>query len=201
MDEQQAIALLKSGNISGLEFLVRTYQVEAIRTAFLIVRDHATAEDIVQSAYVRVYERIEQFDQTRSFRPYFLRVVANAAIKRARQQSRTVSLEAEDADSVGFLDALAGEDPSPEELLERTETETEVAALLAQLPPEQRAVIVLTHYAGLTSAEIADRLEIPAGTVRWRLHAARRFLRSVVHRLGQQFDKDMHAFSHEEVIR
>jgi len=198
MDEDQAIALLKSGNIAGLAVLVERYQLEAIRTAFLIVRDRAAAEDIVQSAFLRIYDRIEQFDQTRPFRPYFLRVVANAAIRRARQQNRTISIEAEVSENVRLLDSMADNNPSPEELLEQTETEAEVAALLAQLPPEQRAVLVLKHYVGLTGAEIADQLDIPAGTVRWRLHAARQFLRGVVRRLGQPFESENNLISRKE---
>jgi RNA polymerase sigma-70 factor, ECF subfamily len=57
MEESQAIARLKRGDIGGLEVLVRKYQAQATRTAFLIVRDRALAEDIVQAAFVRAYER------------------------------------------------------------------------------------------------------------------------------------------------
>ena len=81
MEEQKAIARLKRGDISGLEALVRKYQVQAVRAAYLIIRDRALAEDIVQAAFLRAYERIGQFDAGRPFGPWFLRSVVNDAVK------------------------------------------------------------------------------------------------------------------------
>jgi len=67
MEEQEAIARLKRGDISGLEALVRKYQVQAVRAAYLITHDRGLAEDIVQAAFLRAYERIGQFDAGRPF--------------------------------------------------------------------------------------------------------------------------------------
>lgn len=69
--EQQALARLKERDIGGLEFLVRRYQVQAVRAAYLVTRDRGLAEEVVQSAFLRAYERIEQFDARRPFRPWF----------------------------------------------------------------------------------------------------------------------------------
>ena len=93
MEEAEAIARLKQGDISGLETLVCRFQVQAVRTAFLITRDRALAEDIVQAAFVRAYECIELFDAGRPFGPWFLRMVVNDAIKTAARRERHVSLE------------------------------------------------------------------------------------------------------------
>jgi len=72
---------LKQGDIGGLEPLVRRYQVPAVPAAFLVTCHRALAEDIVQAVFVRVYERIKHFDARRSFGPWFLRSVANGAVK------------------------------------------------------------------------------------------------------------------------
>ena len=69
MEEAEAIARLKQGDVGGLEALVHGHQVQAVRTAYLITRDRALAEDIVQAAFVRAHERIEQFDTGRSLVP------------------------------------------------------------------------------------------------------------------------------------
>ena len=74
MDEQHAIALLKQGDLTGLEFLVRQYQAKAVHTAYLIIGDTSLAEDIVQTAFLRVAQKIDQFDAQRSFQPWFLRM-------------------------------------------------------------------------------------------------------------------------------
>ena len=177
MNEQRALARLKRSDIGGLEMLVRLHQTRAVRTAYLIVRDIALAEDIVQSAFVRVYERIQQFDTGRPFVPWFLRIVANDAIKTARRGLNTVSLDAGDFDNHGPSERLIDNEPLPEALIEQAETSEKLWSLLGDLSPEQRAVVVLRYYAGLTSVDIADELNVPPGTVRWRLHAALNRLR------------------------
>ncbi len=94
MDETSAIARLKRGDINGLEPLVIKYQTRAARTAFLITGDHALTEDIVQAAFLRAYEKIHQFDDQQPFGPWFLRIVANAALKAVQHQREQISLNA-----------------------------------------------------------------------------------------------------------
>ncbi len=175
MDEREAIARLRLDDIGGLEILVQLYQTEAMRIAYLITRDRALAEDVVQSAFVRVYERIEQFDPERPFAPWFFRIVSNDAVRAAQRSSRLVPPDA------GYLDRLEDDAPGPEEILATLEQFDSVTDALQFLPPAQRAVIVLRYYAGLTDREVADRLQSSPGTIRWRLHAARKRLRQILH--------------------
>ena len=177
MEEQKAIARLKRGDISGLEALVRKYQVQAVRAAYLIIRDRALAEDIVQAAFLRAYERIGQFDAKRPFGPWFLRSVVNDAVKAATRRERQVPLE---ASAEGGETSLADPNPSPADLAEAAEIRQAVWTALGKLPPAQRAVIVLRYYLGLSEAEMAGELACPPGTVKWRLHAARKSLRTLL---------------------
>jgi len=62
MEDGEAIRRLKRGDMGGMETLVSRYQVKAVRTAFLVTHDVATAEDVVAEAFVRIYHRIHQFD-------------------------------------------------------------------------------------------------------------------------------------------
>jgi RNA polymerase sigma-70 factor (ECF subfamily) len=175
--ERASIARLKEGDIGGLAALVETYQLQAIRTAYLIVRDRPLAEDITQSAFIRAYERIAQFDSNKSFGPWFLRSVANDAIKAVERAYRTQSLDVDVEDGTPatvLLDQAAG----PEALLEQAEDASAVWALLGRLPARQRAAMVLRYFDGLSDLEIADQLDTPAATVRWRLFAARAKLRT-----------------------
>lgn len=174
MDEREAIARLAGGDISGLEVLVSLYQVRAVRAAYLICRDPSLAEDIVQSAFIRVYERIRQFDTSRPFAPWFLRVVTNDALKAARRGERTVTLQDDDT----LLDNWSLQ--NLEDRLETWETNAAISAAVAKLPPEQRAAIVLRYYLDLSDDEMSSRMECATSTVRWRLHAARRRLRQLL---------------------
>src|SRR3954447_3720450 len=117
VDERDAVARLQRGDIGGLETLVRLYQVRAVRVAYLITRDAALADDIMQTAFLRAYERIGQFDATRSFGPWFLRGVVNDAVKATARGARQVSLDGFGRDGTGPPGAaLADEQPGPEAL-------------------------------------------------------------------------------------
>jgi len=183
VDDRQAIAALKRGEVGGLEALVRRYQLRAIRAAYLIVRDQALAEDLVQTAFLRAYDRIGQFDPSRPFVPWFLRSVVNDAVKAATRRARTVSLDAPlsgsaaDDESVTLAELLTDPAPGPESLAEAVEVRQAVWRALGQLPPAERAAVVRRYYLGRSEREMAAELDTPPGTIKWRLHSARERLR------------------------
>ncbi|HET6261193.1 MAG TPA: RNA polymerase sigma factor [Chloroflexia bacterium] len=176
MEEREAVARLKRGDVSGLEALVRLYQVQALDASYLISRDYALAEDIVQASFLRAYERIHQFDGARPFGPWFLRSVVNSTLTTLTNR-RDISLE---ADQAGEAVDLTSPDPGLQEMLEAAETREEVIAALDRLSPGQRAAIVMRYYLDLSDAEVSHKLDIPPGTVRRRLHDARQRLRRLL---------------------
>jgi RNA polymerase sigma-70 factor, ECF subfamily len=177
MDEHQAIAQLKNGNLAGLEFLVNRYQVQAVHTAYLITGDRAIAEDVVQTAFRRLADKIGLFDDQRNFRPWFLRSVVNDSIKEVKRQGRNVSL---DDPNEPILNWLFDDGPRPDELVEASEIRQLVWNALQQLPPEQRAVIVQRHFLEMKESEIVESLKRPASTIKWWLHIARNRLRTIL---------------------
>ncbi len=177
MKESEAIRRLKSGDIGGLDELVNIYYVQAVRTAYLVLQNPTQAEDVVQGAFLRSYERIDQFDTNRPFGPWFLRGVVNDARMIGRKEDRTVPL---DSDASYERDLLPDHEPSPEELLIAAETNEAIWRVLDGLSVDQRAVIVRRYYLGLREAEIASDLDCPPGTVKSRLHTARHKLRQLL---------------------
>jgi len=181
----QAITRLKGGDLSGLDVLIERYQLRAVRAAYLIVRERPLAEDIVQEAFVQLARKIHNFDEGRSFAPWFLRCVVNDALKAVQWQKRQVPLdEVEAAQAVELLSALADSQPGPEAQALQAETNREVWQALEVLAPEQRAVIVQRYYLGYSEAEMSASLQRPAGTVKWLLHTARKRLRILLATLG-----------------
>ena len=178
MREAEAIARLKRGDISGLEGLVAVYQVQAVRAAYLVTRDLGLAEDVVQSAFLRAYERIGQYDTARPFAPWFLRSVINDAIK-VSTRGRHVSLD-ELMPLEGTLLRSYSEGLDLGSIIVEAETNDAIWEALGKLPPQQRAVLVLRYYLDLGEAEMSARLDVPAGTVKSRLHAARKHLRALL---------------------
>jgi RNA polymerase sigma-70 factor (ECF subfamily) len=138
------------------------------------VRDRALAEDVAQGAFVRAFERIGTFDAGRPFGPWFMKLVLNEAIAVARKHERVASREMRGAEEV--LARLADPGAGPHGLAEAGETRRRVWRALEELPPTQRAAIVQRYYLGMSEAEMSERGESPPGTIKRRLHDARRGL-------------------------
>jgi len=181
MDEAEAVARLKAGSIAGLRTLIERHQVQAVQAAVLITRDRALAEDIVQEAFLRCYERADQFDPARPFRPWFLRMVINDALKAIERQKRHISLDAQ-SDVLGrqLVERLEAASQAPEDDVVRTELVEAVNDALAALSPRQRAAIILRYYLGMNERETAQEMGCAPGTVKWHLHEARERLRALL---------------------
>ena len=186
MDEGEAIAQLKSGNIAALQTLVEMYQVQAVQIVSLITQDRAMAEDIVQSAFIRCFERIAQFDSSRPFRPWFFRIVTNDALKSVAKQKRQIPLEARDDEAyqqlVSYLDATIAE---PEDIVQRNEIRESIQKAFTRLSPHQKEAILLRYYLGFSEREMADQMQLTPGTVKRHLYAARERLRSLLMPFGK----------------
>lgn len=181
MQEAQAIAELLGGNIRGLEVLVREYSQRAQQVAYFVTRDRDLAEDAVQDAFVRVCDRIASYDATRPFAPWFLRIVANTAIDAAARRDRHRGTPNSSEDQIrSILESLPDHGVGPEVSLERSELRNRVWDALGELPPKQRAAILMRYYLDMSEVEIAHQLEIPQGTVKSRLHTARVRLKTLL---------------------
>ena len=182
MTDLQSILRLKAGDIGGLEALVEAHQVKAVRTAYLITHDRGLAEEVVQAAFLRLYKTIDRFDVRRPFAPYFLRIVVNAAIQKAHRDSRMVTLDTGD-DWNALLHSPVSD---PQDQAEADELRETVRHALMALTPEQRAAVVLRYYLNLSESEMSAWLNAPEGTIKWRLHAARKHLRVLLDRMVKE---------------
>jgi RNA polymerase sigma-70 factor (ECF subfamily) len=158
--ERALIRGAQGGSETDLEELFNRHWPRAYRAAFLIVHDHAAAEDIAQEAFMSAIRTLHRFDRSRPFAPWLGRIVANRAIDwtRARAARREAS---------GELPERA----APHEA-GRTGYSAEVLDALATLSPEHRAVVVMRYVLEYTPGEISDALELPRGTVNSRLRRA-----------------------------
>jgi RNA polymerase sigma-70 factor, ECF subfamily len=178
-DEQKAIAQLKQGNLDGLAVLVEIHQVKAVHVALLIIGDLGTAEEVVQEAFLRAYRKIDQFDDSRPFSPWFLRSVINAALKVAARQGRAEPLdEPQDGNSVAQW--LIDPAPEPQAIVEKAEIQEAIWQALKQLTPDQRAAVVLRYFLDEDESEMIRDLNRPRSTIKWWLHTARQRLRSLL---------------------
>jgi RNA polymerase sigma-70 factor (ECF subfamily) len=180
MNEVEAIRHVQAREIRGLRTLVEKFQLPAVRAAVLITRDLSLAEEVVQGAFLRFYERAHNFDPKRPFAPYFMRMVVNDAIKAARRRDRTRSLDQPLGNgTVPLYELLPDPRPGPDKEVSARLLREEVWAALGRLSPRQRATIVRRYYLEMSEAEMADEMGIAPGTVKWHLHQARERLRKV----------------------
>jgi RNA polymerase sigma-70 factor, ECF subfamily len=154
-DERSWVRGAQAGSVSDFEALFRLHWPRAYRAAYLVVHDAAAAEDIAQEAFVAAVRALDRFDRRRPFGPWLHRIVVNRAIDFARTRAARGETDLLDRHAVP-------------ERRDRSDAGT-VAAALAELPPEHRAVIVLRYLLEYTPGEIADLLELPRGTVNSRL--------------------------------
>jgi RNA polymerase sigma-70 factor, ECF subfamily len=159
-DERAWIRGAQGGSASDLEALFRHHWPRAYRAAYLVVHDSAAAEDIAQEAFLAAVRALDRFDRRRPFGPWLHRIVVNRAIdwSRARALRREVG-------EAALGSASAAEPPD-------NPHSRSLAAALAELSPEHRAVIVLRHLLEYTPGEIAELLGLPRGTVNSRLRRA-----------------------------
>lgn len=157
--------------------LVAQYMRRAFTIAYRILEHREDAEDVVQDSFLRALERIGTLDVERPFRPWFFRIVVNTALnlRRSRAVRATEPLP----------DQLESTTTSPAAAAESAMTGDRLRAAVAALPERQRTIVQLAELEELNSSEIAEILDMPAGTVRWHLHQARQTLRTVLEPLRE----------------
>ena len=165
--------LVQQGRTEAFELLVQRYMRGAFAVAYRLLGHREDAEDVVQEAMFAALTNIHTFDTSRSFRPWLYRIVVTRGLnfRKSRARRETQPLE---------HDLFASGVPGPAREAERAGLREAVSQALARLPERQRMIVQLFELDGFSGAEIAGMLGIPAGTVRWHLHEARRTLRGLL---------------------
>ncbi len=179
MNEAQAIARLKAGDIAGLKTLVETHQTEAVHLAFFITGIRRPRKISCRRRFFALSKRFKGFDESRPFRPWFLQIVVNDSIKSAIRQNRSTSL-LEDNEYQNVLRTLNANPRELEDSIIKTELIEEMRQAIDRLSPSQRGAILLHYVLDLSTAETARQLACAPGTLRWHLSAARERLRTLL---------------------
>ena len=169
--EADLVRKARGGNLFAFEEMVKRYQRRVYAVARRIVQRHDVADDVTQEAFLRGYQALDSFDIGRPFGPWICRIAANLAVNHVRSpRAREQELpEGHHEMASGAADPLSA-------VLE-TEAQQILQRALQDLPPDQRAVLVLRVVEDLSYREIADALQLEMGTVMSRLSRAREKLR------------------------
>ena len=168
--DRDLVEAARSGDREAYVDLIRPRTDRLFAIAQRILRDIDRAEDALQDALVIAWRDLRGLRDPDRFDAWLRRVVTNVCIAHAtRERRRAVNLRVLPIDGPAAPDPLLG-------LGDRDQLERG----FRRLTPDERAVLVLHHYAGYTLAEIADALGVPAGTIRSRLHHAHRAMRAAL---------------------
>ena len=172
MDQRELVLRASRGDHQAFDALVRAASNRLYGIAWRILRDQYLAEDALQQALIAIWNGLPQLRDPDRFDAWTYRLIVRAATAEGRRSSRggpTSTLLPDDAEPAHGPDEIRA--VADRDQLERG---------FSRITPEQRAVLVLQHYAGLTQAEIADVIGVPIGTAGSRLHYAARALRAAI---------------------
>ena len=167
------VAACLAGDPKAFDQLVDAYQAKLFNAAYRITGSTADAMDATQGAFVKAYENLHTFDQSRRFFSWIYRITLNEALTLVDRRRDLSELED---------DVPGGDDP--ERACEAAEEGDHIQKALLDLPEDQRAVLVLRHFHGLSYQEIGDVVGVSEKTVKSRLFEARRTLRVLLLRQG-----------------
>jgi RNA polymerase sigma-70 factor (ECF subfamily) len=160
-DESALVAACVKGEPEAFRELLARYRRSAVTLAYQMLGNSEDAEDVAQEAFVRVFQALPRFRGQASFATWLYRIVTNLCLARKRRQKATVA-----------LDAVS--EPRSSHCTSRSVTEGLLARqVLAAIPADLRAILLLREQEGLSYTEIASTLDLPMGTVRSKLSKAR----------------------------
>jgi RNA polymerase sigma-70 factor (ECF subfamily) len=180
-EEDDDLDRARGGDRAAFGRLVRRYQRRVYAAALHILGNHSDADDVAQESFVRAYKGLRNFDGRADFFTWLYRITVNTALNAMRSDKRGSALNqrglAEAAHVGGRPEALGQVVLSPAQKAQHGSDVTRVLEAIATLSPPLRVTLVLATVEELPHKQIAEILDIPEGTVAWRVNEARRLLK------------------------
>lgn len=180
-DEDPDLDRARQGDRDAFGRLVRRHQRRVYAAALHILGSHSDADDVTQETFVRAYRGLATFDGRADFFTWLYRITVNTALNAMRSEKRGTALHqkghAEAAHVGGRPEALGQDGLSPAQKTHQAAEVTRVLEAIATLSAPLRVTLVLATVEELPHKQIAEILEIPEGTVAWRVNEARRLLK------------------------
>ncbi|MBD3917908.1 sigma-70 family RNA polymerase sigma factor [Paenibacillus sp. PR3] len=177
MVEPSLIRAAQSGDRDALITLLREIETHVYRTAYYILNNEQDAMDAAQEALIRIYTKINSYEEKAQFKTWIQRIVTNICIDKFRRNKPTVSVEEHDL--------VFHEKSNVEDEVLSTFTAQDIRQAIEMLPSHHRAVVVLRYLQDFSYNEIADSLNLPLNTVKSYLFRARQQLQSLLHEYQQ----------------
>jgi RNA polymerase sigma-70 factor (ECF subfamily) len=186
------------------EIIMRRHNQLLYRVARAILRNDSEAEDVMQDAYVRAYEHLDQFAGRAKFATWLTRIAVHEALARQRRANRYQELEPMSEREGDPMDRFASLAPDPEQQASNSEVRRLLEESVEKLPDAYRTIFILRDIEDMSTTDAADVLEITEENVKVRLHRARALLRkSLYARAGMERKEafNFHAVRCDRVVK
>ena len=183
--DEELVNAFRGGDLSAFDTLVKRWEKKIQGAVYRIMGSGEDARDLAQETFLRAYRGLPTFKSEARFSSWLYQIALNLCRDRLRQRRGKTMLSIEDLDpaTAARIDRSAS---TTHELVEARDTARLVSGAMSELPEEQREVIVLKEYQGLTFQEIADTLDVPVSTVKTRLYRGLVQMREHLERQGMR---------------
>ena len=196
-DELELVTRSRAGDTGAFSTLLRRYEGKIFRLAMNITQNREDAEDVLQEAFFKAYEHLDQFQGNSKFYTWVVRIAVNQALMklRKRKSDRTVSMDEQiDTGEDTVVREIATWDPDPEVQFSREELSTILTGAVDELEPIYKTVFTLRDVDGLSTEETAEALDLTVPAVKSRLLRARLQLREKLTRFFKRKGDDAFAY-------
>ena len=181
VSERELIKSYLNGSHKSLQILINRHKSRLFAYIFMLVKNKQLADDIFQDTFLKVINTLKsgKYNDEGKFIQWTMRIAHNLVIDHFRKQKKQTFVESYNPEQ-NIFDSIRLTDPSVEERLVTDQIHTEVKSLLEYLPDEQKEVLYMRCYAGLSFKEIADQTEVSINTALGRMRYALINLRKMI---------------------
>jgi RNA polymerase sigma-70 factor (ECF subfamily) len=204
LSDEEVVTRVLAGEIGLFEIVMRRHNQRLYRVARAILRNDGEAEDVMQDAYVRAYEHLDQFAGRAKFSTWLTRIAVHEALVRQHRGNRYQELEPMPEREGDPMERFASLAPDPEQQASNSEIRRLLEEAVESLPDTYRTIFMLRDVEDMSTTDAAEVLEITEDNVKVRLHRARALLRkSLYERAGMETKETFtfHAVRCDRVVK
>ncbi|MFT6360945.1 MAG: RNA polymerase sigma-70 factor (ECF subfamily) [Saprospiraceae bacterium] len=172
LNDQQLIYSYLEGNEKAFEILLTRHKAKIYTQIYLFVKNTALAEDIFQEVFIKIIDTLRKgkYNHEGKFLQWALRISYNMCVDNFRRTKRRPKVS--QTETFDIFDVLKSGDENAEELIMKSQTHQKIRSLVDALPPEQREVVILRHYADMSFKEISQLTRVSINTALGRMRYA-----------------------------
>lgn len=172
LNDQELIARYVDGDEQAFETILHRYKAKIYTSIYLFVKDQALAEDIFQEVFIKIIDTLRRgkYNHEGKFVQWAMRIAYNMCVDYHRRHKRRAHINP--TEEFDIFEVLRHSDDGADTIIMRSETHDRIRTLVDSLPPEQREVVILRHYADMSFKEIASLTRVSINTALGRMRYA-----------------------------